>query len=471
MVPDSCHQARDDYDAKKQEHLRLKKIEAKELKVTAKERKKGMTSGAGESIPSKLFNKVVVARGHPGVWFVLTYIPDLQWVHLGPMRQVGVFEDDRKGKAATHVGKPKWMLAPEGTAPELDLTAFNVTVLKSSTIKKTQNADKEEWALPELPGWVLGTAPMPETDDEDEGTAGAGILHPAAATAPGNGISAVAVAMATGQDSKPDGGAAAATAAPGGGGTAATAAPVITGFFAPATSHPSPAASAVDDVAPAAAAAATAAAGPGDPHGGGANFGANGTSPVKESKELIATPSWFIPSASNARRGAKQADKKAASNMTYRKGALVCANWNGRGTYYPGQVTAIMPPAEDGKNTPKDRLYSVRYDDGDFEPAVPPGRIRTLQTAANAEVFAVFALGEIVLGDWRGRGKMYSGQVIDIHEADQAVGGETTYTILYEDNDCERHIHPRRLKKAPQMRVDVRGGAEGRKRRRISSDR
>jgi hypothetical protein len=115
--------------------------------------------------PSKLFNKVVSVRGKPGPWFVLTYIPDLQWCHVGPLRQNGVFGNDKKGEATEVTGQPRWMLASEGTAEELDVSAFNCTVLKSKTVRKVQDADREEWCLvDDVPNW----------DDEVVAEAGGG---------------------------------------------------------------------------------------------------------------------------------------------------------------------------------------------------------------------------------------------------------------------------------------------------------
>ena len=61
--------------------------------------------------PQKLFNKVVRVSGHTGFFFVLTFIPDLQWCRLAPMEQRGRFSTTLQG---SHAGAPKWMLAREG---------------------------------------------------------------------------------------------------------------------------------------------------------------------------------------------------------------------------------------------------------------------------------------------------------------------------------------------------------------------
>jgi Fe-S-cluster containining protein len=39
------------------------------------------------------------------------------------------------------------MLCPEGTAKEWDVSAFNLRIVKTKTMRKTINADKEEWII------------------------------------------------------------------------------------------------------------------------------------------------------------------------------------------------------------------------------------------------------------------------------------------------------------------------------------
>ena len=73
-----------------------------------------------------LFNKVVKlnkeGQREAGTefqyYFVLTYIPDLFWCHLAPLRKAGVFGPNRKKVE----GRTKWMLVDEGEGKELDIT-------------------------------------------------------------------------------------------------------------------------------------------------------------------------------------------------------------------------------------------------------------------------------------------------------------------------------------------------------------
>jgi hypothetical protein len=95
--------------------------------------------------PEALFNKVVSVKGRAEeLFFVLTYLPDLQWCHLAPLMQGGVYGADKGPDVA---GKPKWKLVPEGEAEELDISALLCTVVKTKAMKRTTDADKEEWLV------------------------------------------------------------------------------------------------------------------------------------------------------------------------------------------------------------------------------------------------------------------------------------------------------------------------------------
>eukprot|EP00977_Amphora_coffeiformis_P028307 scaffold34924_cov125-Amphora_coffeaeformis.AAC.2 len=98
-----------------------------------------------------LFNKVVRLRsGAPDAdgtlepytyWYVLTYIPDLQWCHLAPMVAVGTFGPD-KPKAA---GRPKYKLEDEALGLEVDISSAYCIAVKAKSMRHTVDADKEEW--------------------------------------------------------------------------------------------------------------------------------------------------------------------------------------------------------------------------------------------------------------------------------------------------------------------------------------
>ena len=59
----------------------------------------------------KLYNKVVRVADQPPCygatyWFVYQYVPDMEWVHLCPLKVVGEFPKHAKLRA----GRPRYML-------------------------------------------------------------------------------------------------------------------------------------------------------------------------------------------------------------------------------------------------------------------------------------------------------------------------------------------------------------------------
>jgi hypothetical protein len=75
--------------------------------------------------------------------FVLTYIPDLMWCHLAPMVPDGVFGPERKKSQ----GRTKWRLVHESFGHELDISSMFCIPLRSKALKRTADADKEEWDI------------------------------------------------------------------------------------------------------------------------------------------------------------------------------------------------------------------------------------------------------------------------------------------------------------------------------------
>lgn len=98
-------------------------------------------------------------------YYTLTYIPDLQWCRLVPLKRCGLFHRgaSRKKDYERHVGRVKWMLAPESEGGEIDVSAERcVPVWKAYSTKNVQDADKEEWDVydtdPKLNGLNLDRA-------------------------------------------------------------------------------------------------------------------------------------------------------------------------------------------------------------------------------------------------------------------------------------------------------------------------
>jgi LysM domain len=105
---------------------------------------------AGEN--NSLFNKVVMVKSltpeHPHweytYYYVLTFIPDLFWCHLAPMRQVGIWGSDKP----MCEGRPIWMLVDESENMEIDISAYFCEIVKSRSMRHTVDADKEQWDIP-----------------------------------------------------------------------------------------------------------------------------------------------------------------------------------------------------------------------------------------------------------------------------------------------------------------------------------
>jgi hypothetical protein len=100
---------------------------------------------------NSLFNKVVKLNAEGSAqsgseyeyFFVLTYIPDLLWCHLAPMVRVGKWGPD-KSQAE---GRPIWMLVNENEGKEVDISSAFCVPVKSRSMKRTADADREQWDI------------------------------------------------------------------------------------------------------------------------------------------------------------------------------------------------------------------------------------------------------------------------------------------------------------------------------------
>jgi len=90
------------------------------------------SAGAKPKKPKTMFNKVVAIQGGPaGYYFVLHYIPDMQWCHLAEMGQFGRFPKTLKnGKPHAFADKPQWKLLPGARVP--NSTSVPIAVALSS---------------------------------------------------------------------------------------------------------------------------------------------------------------------------------------------------------------------------------------------------------------------------------------------------------------------------------------------------
>ena len=67
------------------------------------------------------------------------YVPDVQWCHLCKLVPAGNFA------AGKRAGRTRWMLVPEGTQRDLDISAQRCFVVRSKMTADTDNADDEVW--------------------------------------------------------------------------------------------------------------------------------------------------------------------------------------------------------------------------------------------------------------------------------------------------------------------------------------
>jgi len=98
-----------------------------------------------------LFNQVVTLKDGPKgelygefkYFYVLTYIPDLVWCHLAPMKQIGNWGDDKPECE----GRPIWRLVDEDEGKEVDISAEFCTLVRSRQMYRTEDADDERWDM------------------------------------------------------------------------------------------------------------------------------------------------------------------------------------------------------------------------------------------------------------------------------------------------------------------------------------
>lgn len=111
-----------------------------------------LPSDSAAGVDTSLLEKVVKLKSTNGIpgyaskyeyFYVLTYIPDLMWVHLIPMRKVGVFDE----KHTYSAGRPIWMIVSEEEGKEFDTSAAICKPVSSRTINNSADADEEQWDI------------------------------------------------------------------------------------------------------------------------------------------------------------------------------------------------------------------------------------------------------------------------------------------------------------------------------------
>ena len=98
--------------------------------------------------PRPLVNRVVEIDGEDDFryWYVLTYLPDLQWCHVAPLEPRGAFGTRPAPNGHVAEGRPCWMLVAEDQGGEIDVGAGRCHMMEAIEMRGTkENADTEEW--------------------------------------------------------------------------------------------------------------------------------------------------------------------------------------------------------------------------------------------------------------------------------------------------------------------------------------
>ena len=112
-----------------------------------KRRREDLCFAARRRRPSdaKLYEAVVVLVDQPPCyaettfWFVHQYVPDVDWCRVCPLVADGAFADGNRA------GRARYVLPPEATARELDLSAKRCVLVRSAMTVDADDADDEVW--------------------------------------------------------------------------------------------------------------------------------------------------------------------------------------------------------------------------------------------------------------------------------------------------------------------------------------
>ena len=432
----------------------------------------GAKGSSNKAQPSKLFNQVVSLLGHEGLFFVLTYIPDLQWCHLGPMRKCGVFGNDKNGEPTVVTGRDKWMLCPEGTAQEWDVSAFNLRVVKTKTVRKTINADKEEWAITgdfeeKRKEWELGLNP---TDIGGGLTSGEGAA--AAVAAKGGRRASVIVANSVVSNLAPPssrGGAAS------GGRSAGGAAAAVVATAATETAAAAAVAAANRDGALVGTGAGAGHSGAG--HAGGHSGGGSGRAAASSLGPIASAASVSTASvggtggaARGGAGGSSSAAKRRRVDDTAGKSSAACSSvsavaGNGGGSISssgmvgaPGAavVPAVAPTAQQAASseaTPVGLMAKQGTLSGWLRPTASLAKKAKEAALTEASMSAAYNPGDQIEANWCNKGRFYPGAIERVNPPDR-ITGEVTYAIRFVDGDYESAV-PYTRTRVPKQKVVI----------------
>lgn len=150
LSDDDKMQYQERYEESKAGYIQATKKYEAEMEQFKREGPQDTSNLLGE-VDTSLLEKVVKLKSTDGIagaskfeyYYVLTFIPDLQWVHLIPMRKVGVFGPEHPDG----VGRPIWMIVGEDEGKEIDTTASMCLPVTALTMKNSADADDEQWNI------------------------------------------------------------------------------------------------------------------------------------------------------------------------------------------------------------------------------------------------------------------------------------------------------------------------------------
>jgi hypothetical protein len=139
------------YEESKAEYVKLMKKYEAAMRHFKRQGPQDTTQLAKE-VDTSLLEKVVKLKSANGIsgasksgyYYVLTFIPDLQWVHLIPMRKVGIFGLE---SGPDSCGRPIWMIVGEDEGKEIDTTAAVCQPVTALAMNDSADADNEQWDI------------------------------------------------------------------------------------------------------------------------------------------------------------------------------------------------------------------------------------------------------------------------------------------------------------------------------------
>ena len=139
------------YEESRAEYLEKMKVYDAEMERFNRQGPQDTTKLGGE-VDTSLLEKVVKLKSTNGIsgasksgyYYVLTFIADLQWVHLIPLRKMGVFGPESSEEAR---GRPMWMIVGEEEGKEIDTTAAVCQPVTAFAMQNSCDADDEQWDI------------------------------------------------------------------------------------------------------------------------------------------------------------------------------------------------------------------------------------------------------------------------------------------------------------------------------------